>query len=100
MRIIGILAIIIVYIWACSSSAPSEKKVSGSAIYKTRCVSCHGMDGRMGLNGAKALPSSPLSLEERVAVVTKGRNAVMPAFESLLSKEQIDAVAAYTMKMK
>jgi len=70
----------------------------GEELYKTYCVTCHGLYGDMGASGAYNLKESELSLEERIAVVTKGRKA-MTAFESLLDKDEIKAVSKYTMKL-
>lgn len=74
-------------------------KEDGEKIYKTYCVTCHGLYGNMGGSGAFDLTKSALSLDERIQVITKGRN-VMIAFESLMSEEKIKAVAAYTLTLK
>ncbi|MEY2949645.1 MAG: c-type cytochrome [Saprospiraceae bacterium] len=74
-------------------------KEDGEKIYKTYCVTCHGLYGNMGGSGAFDLTKSELSLDERIQVITKGRN-VMIAFESLMSEEKIKAVAAYTLTLK
>ena len=73
-------------------------KVDGEKIFKMNCVVCHGMDGKLGLNGAKDLGLSELTLEERVLMVTKGKNLMTP-FESILKEDQINAVAEYTFKL-
>ena len=54
------------------------------------------MNGELALNGAKKFPESTLDVKERVLVITNGRNMMTP-FKSLLSEEEIKAVAAYTM---
>ena len=99
---IVLLAIILVIIGgSCNSGQPTEpKQISGYEVYRVRCVNCHGANGRAGLNGAKQLPDSPLSVKQRVEVVTNGQNNVMPAFKTLLSKAEIEAVAKYTMELK
>ncbi|HHM21128.1 MAG TPA: cytochrome c [Bacteroidetes bacterium] len=73
---------------------PVKKEVDGEKIYKTYCVTCHGIQGDMGASGAFNLTTSTLSLEERIEVITKGRNLMTP-FEGLLSEEKIKAVAEY-----
>ncbi len=99
MRIIGILAAISLYLWACSSESSTKEELSGFEIYRERCMTCHGTDGRMGMNGAKELPSSPLSVEQRIDVVANGRN-IMPAFKGMMSEAEIKAVVEYTMTLK
>lgn len=76
----------------------AERKPDGKAIYKQYCIACHGLYGDMGASGAYNLQESALSLEERISVITNGRNA-MTAFESLLDKKEIKAVAKYTMEL-
>lgn len=113
MKQILIFTAIAALVWACgssnsntetnSSSASAEAvavadKPDGEKIYKTYCVTCHGLYGDMGASGAFNLQESELTLEERIHVVTNGRNA-MAAFESLLDKKEIKAVSKYTMKL-
>ena len=71
----------------------------GMAVFRQHCVICHGSDGNLGLNGAKHLPESVLPLEERINIITNGKNLMTP-FRSLLSPEEIQAVAAYTLTLK
>lgn len=76
------------------AAATSVKKIDGAKIYKTYCVTCHGIYGDMGASGAFNLTDSKLSIEERIEVITKGRNLMAP-FEGLLSEEKIKAVAEH-----
>ena len=95
--------------WACSNaddSATARASMTrnsdtpdGKKIYKLYCVTCHGLYGTMGGSGAFDLTKSELKVEERVAVITNGRNAMTP-FKSLLKPEQIQAVAEYTLELK
>lgn len=89
-------------IYACSSSSAEtnatadapKKAVDGEKIYKTYCVTCHGIYGDMGGSGAFDLTKSKLTLEERIKVISEGRNLMTP-FKELLSEEKIKAVAEY-----
>ncbi len=105
------------FIWACSNSGADgasaensvtsvgkaatsgQAKVDGEAIYKKRCVVCHGINGDMGMSGAKDLTQSELPVEERVQIITNGKN-VMTAFGGILEEEEIKAVAEYTFSLK
>ncbi len=82
-----------------AASATSADKPDGEKIYKQYCVTCHGLYGDMGGGGAFNLRESQLGLEERVAVITRGRNAMTP-FESLLKKKEIRAVAEYIATLR
>ena len=69
------------------------------ALYRQHCGTCHGADGKLGLNGAGDLTQSERSIAERVEQIAKGKN-LMPAFEELLTKAEIEALAGYTVTLK
>jgi len=79
--------------------AAAKKKPDGAKIYKSYCVTCHGLYGDMGASGAHDLTASTLSKEERIQVITNGRG-LMTAFESLLNEEKIEAVAEYVETLR
>ncbi len=85
---------------ACGGGDKTAATASGSgeAICKKYCVTCHGIDGKLGLNGYKDLSISKLTEAERIVQVTKGKNTMTP-FEGILSPEEIKAVVAYTMTL-
>jgi mono/diheme cytochrome c family protein len=97
--------ILLAFLYACSNTggdiaqAAADGQSLGHKVYKTNCVTCHGSAGDMGVSGAANLAESELSLEERIQVITNGRNA-MASFKSLLSPEKIEAVAEYTLQLK
>lgn len=70
----------------------------GAAIFRQYCVTCHGADGKLGLNGAKDLTVSILTIEERINVITYGKKVMTP-FNEVLTPEEIKAVAEYTQKL-
>jgi len=71
---------------------------NGKKVFKQYCVACHGMDGRLGINGAKNFAQSDLSLEERIEVITNGRG-MMTSFKGILKSEQIETAAKYTIHL-
>ena len=77
-----------------AKTATKAKKIDGAKIYKTYCVTCHGLYGDMGASGAVNLATSILNEEDRIQVITKGRKLMTP-FEGLLSEKKIKAVAKY-----
>ncbi|MEZ5059534.1 MAG: c-type cytochrome [Saprospiraceae bacterium] len=110
MRYIIMSLLLVAVTIACGSSeAEKGKTVSakaeaptppdGAKLFKTYCVQCHGLYGDMQINGAKDLTKSELSLEERITMVENGKNLMTP-FKGMLTKEQIEAVAKYTMELK
>ncbi len=110
MKKLLFFAFIAAFIIACGGSdtgsgktnktkAVAVKTVDGKKIYKTYCVICHGSKGNMGSNGAFNLTTSELGIDERVAVITKGRGVMTP-FQGVLKEDEIKAVAEYTLTLK
>jgi cytochrome c6 len=91
------LAIMVI---ACAGKEPNQfvNTADGETIYKKYCILCHGVDGKLGLNGSKDLSVSQLTLDQRVVQVTKGKNTMTP-YEGILSPQEIKAVAEYTLTL-
>ncbi len=113
MRLFLAFAAIFTFVVACSNAnskssttteaiaATSPDAPDGEKLYKQYCVICHGVYGDMGTNGAFNLTTSTLSDEERIAVITNGREGTqMVGFKSTLDEAKIKAVAAYIVKLK
>ncbi len=81
-----------------SETTAAAPAADGAKIYKTYCVQCHGIQGNMGGSGAFDLTTSALSVDQRVEVITNGRNTMPP--HTMLSPEKIKAVAEYSMTLK
>lgn len=86
---------------ACSHSESAEGPAEtgnekGKKIWRTYCVLCHGADGKLGLNGAMDLSVTQLTLEERIEVITHGRNTMVP-YKGVIDEDEIRAVAEYTL---
>ena len=112
MKKLVVFAALAALVWACGSSGQEQTSTSGNQmaavekpavdggkVYKQYCVTCHGLYGDMGGSGAFDLSVSELSVEERINVITNGRNTMTP-FGALLSEEKIKAVAEYTLTLK
>ena len=98
MRLIITAIFSIMLIVACQNNSSGDSTLNGLDIYKMRCVTCHGMDGAMGNNGAKNLIVSEMPLNDRIKIIRNGKGGVMPAFKNLLTQEEIMAVARYSMQ--
>ena len=72
---------------------------AGKAIYVAKCIQCHGDNGKLKLSGAKDLTISALSHDEKIAIVTNGKNAMM-SYKKQLTQQQIDDVVAYVETLK
>ncbi len=97
--IIALILSIIIIACAGNESSKSASAPDGKAIYSRTCILCHGSDGKLGLNGSKDITISKLTLEERIEQIRIGKNTMTP-FEGILTPEEIQAVAAYSMTLK
>ncbi len=77
-----------------SVSEEAVQAVDAKTKYKMYCSLCHGKDGTLEINGSKDLSKSVMSLEETVARIYFGEG-FMNAFESLMTEEEIVAVAQF-----
>jgi mono/diheme cytochrome c family protein len=73
--------------------------IAGVDLYTTHCTACHGADGNMGVAGAKKIPASVLTLDERIELITHGKKT-MPAFNEKLNTDEIKRLAEYTLTLK
>ena len=82
------------------AAAPVVDNIAaGEKVYRTYCIVCHGIYGKLELNGAKDLSISVIPIEERIAQVTDGKGLMTP-FKGIISEEQIKQVAEYTFTLK
>lgn len=89
-----------------SSCGGSDEKASetasgpnGKALYQNNCVLCHGVSGGLGASGSKDLRETTLSQKGVVEIIRNGKGQ-MNAFSSLLSPEEINAIANYVGTLK
>ena len=82
------------------ATASLEQMELGLEVFnnKAQCGMCHtlqaaGSEGQIGVNLDELKPLMP----QVIMAVTNG-NGVMPAFEGMLSSEEIDAVAYYVFE--
>jgi cytochrome c6 len=96
-----LFAVLLVTIYACSNNPKTTTKPAnkGKAIYKQYCVTCHGANGKLGLNAAFDLSVSTLSVAEAKLIVSNGRKMMAP-YKSLLTPEEIEAVSAYLLELR
>ncbi len=88
---------LLVIMIACQYSNTAEKQTT-SDLFKIYCVNCHGIDGSLKTNGAVDLRYSVLNRDERILVITEGRN-IMTSFRNTLTEKQIEDLAEYTIQL-
>lgn len=75
---------------------------AGEKIYKAKCASCHGADGKGDTPAGKATKARDFCSEEVkketdeewTAILLKGKNK-MPAYDKKLSESEVKEVVAY-----
>jgi polyvinyl alcohol dehydrogenase (cytochrome) len=76
------------------TNEPPPEEPDGAAIYQQRCALCHSTDGTGGSGPSLVGVGDRYSVEDLHAIVRDGRNG-MPAWNDVLTPEEIDAVVAY-----
>ncbi len=81
------------------TSTPTTPTIDAGAIYKTRCVACHGAN-RQGMPtlGPALTPESlaELSDAEVKDTISNGRvDTIMPPWKNILNSEEIDALVQF-----
>ena len=105
LAVISLLFIIGAYGMAEMNKKPKalqgilESNINGKELYEAACVSCHGVDGKKGLMGARNFSESTMDLPARIEIIKKGKVAMKP-FGKILTDEQLKAVAEYTLTLK
>lgn len=84
---------------ATPSTEGGAQVVDGKTVFESRCVSCHGEDGQLGLMDAPNLAKSELDAAARIEIITKGKGVMQP-FGGMLTEEEIQAVATYVETLK
>ena len=85
---------------ALSLAAPARAE-DGAALFKQKCASCHGPDGKGQTAMGKKLGATDLTKEKDVALdaivkhIEDGKPPKMMAYKGKLTPEQIKAVAEY-----
>lgn len=108
MRRIAIGAMLLLCAGLVSAGEDAKPAVDGGALFKTKCVSCHGKDAKGNPNLAKMfkladpavmnLTATKKTDADLAKVVLAGRNK-MPAFKGKLTDEEISAVIGYVRSL-
>jgi len=102
VRYASLILLVFMSIYVAAQDAPD-----GQAVFKKKCVMCHGVDGKantdMGrqLNALSLLSDEvrKLSPDEMKQVVTDGKGS-MPSFTDQLSPDEITAVVGYVRTLQ
>ncbi|MFK7770733.1 MAG: cytochrome c [Saprospiraceae bacterium] len=102
MKIKIVFILIAVFVFACAGTKEltmDEELILGKEKFKLFCSPCHGIDGKLNINHAKDLTKSISGLKSRVKTITEGKGMMTP-FKGILTPEEIEAVAKYTIYLR
>ena len=99
MKKLIVLSVFLAVVLSCADKKDKTPAIDAKKIYKQKCVLCHGIDGKLGLNNSKDLTKSALTMDERIMIIKNGKGTMTP-FGALMSPDEIKAVAEYTFKLK
>ena len=98
----GAAVITAMVLLACAGEGKSDSGnasvKNGKEVYRKYCVLCHGEDGKKEVNGAYDISVSQMTMDDRVELITHGRNLMTP-FQGILTDQEIRDVAAYSMSL-
>ena len=101
-RLVLLLAIVAMVLAPLAAFA-----ADGAAVYKAKCASCHGPDGKgetsigksMKLRGLGSADIQKITDADLTKVISDGKGK-MPAYKGKLSAEEIKALIAYIRTLK
>lgn len=99
-RAIAVLAALALLGWACSATAADPNK--GRRIYMSQCQNCHGANGVSRIPGAPDFSRGDGLFRpdlEIVRAIRSGRG-MMPAFEGMLTEEELLDVVAFLRTLR
>lgn len=94
-----VITLLVLASLAAACSEPLAEDAPAEEIYSNSCAACHGreLQGRSGPPlGGEFAPSLGREKSYFIDTVTKGRSR-MPAFRTLLTKDQIERVVEYVI---
>jgi cytochrome c6 len=107
MKWIEIVTIGVVLAGITLLSVPAQAQTGGEALYKAKCVACHGADGKgetaVGkTNKIRDLGSSDVQAQsdDVIAGIIGSGKGKMPAYGKSLKPDQIKELVAYIRSLK
>ena len=96
LALIAMFALALLLFGPHSSSAASPKSDDAAALYKTKCVACHGANGSGNTPAGKKLKAGDLrSPKGDVYKIIAGGKGKMPGFQKSLGADKVKALTDY-----
>ena len=88
---------IFVFLFCTPLAAYAGNPMVGAGLYSAHCVKCHGGNGRATMAGTPDLIVHQLiskSNHQLISTIKNGKG-IMPAYQGLLTEQQLDDILAY-----
>ena len=82
------------------SENPDYKSRSGEKIYKERCTTCHGADGKLGDSGAKDLSVSKMDSGAIAKIIKNGKNGMPRQGKYIYNDEEMSNTVQYVKSLR
>lgn len=83
-----------------ATNPPAATQVSGSDLYNSNCLSCHGANGAGSNGGPKINTSEFRNNSAKVQDIVKNGKESMPGYADSLNATQIKAIGDYVASLK
>ena len=102
ITVISFLALVLVGCTETPNPAddPDYKSRSGKKIYKEKCISCHGNDGKLGDSGAKDLSRSKMDSVSIVDIINDGKNGMPRLGKYIYNDEEMGNTVQYVKSLR
>lgn len=101
--VLGLICLLVSCSGAGDSYVESEKDYGppdGELLYLNNCASCHGIDGKLGVSGARDLASIELDTSEIYKIIVEGKNLMPPFGYILTTEEERNAVVKQVISLR
>ena len=79
---------------------PDYKSRTGKTIYKERCTTCHGGDGKLGDSGAKDLSVSKIDSAAIANIIENGKNGMPRLGKYIYNDEEMGNTVQYVKSLR
>ncbi|NRA13671.1 MAG: cytochrome c [Crocinitomicaceae bacterium] len=105
LKLIALFSFLALVLIGCTETPnpaddPNYKSRPGKKIYKERCISCHGSDGKLCDSGAKDLSRSKMDSVSIVDIITDGKNGMPRQGRYIFNDEEMSNTVQYVKSLR
>lgn len=81
-------------------SNTDDSPPDGELLYLNNCAACHGVDGKLGVSGARDLASIEIDTAAIYKILVEGKNLMPPFGYILTTEEERNAVVEQVISLR